>query len=203
LSRSAQSRSAGRTASCRRVAGELTARSCLIGNKTGNQRFRSPAAFALQCEADPIPCSSGQRTQDRLNRALHIFAVTRAQHGTTTRRYLTAKEAEGHTTKDALRCLTRHVARRVHHLVSLPALTPDDDHTTSEKIPPPHARHDNAAEMVGVAPVPVMCVYDLHMVDASIVSLHRAAALSLRRAIARASMTSLTRSQALQCRPFR
>ena len=40
----------------------------LIGRTAGNERFRSDAGFGLQTGTAPIPCSSGQRTQHRLNR---------------------------------------------------------------------------------------------------------------------------------------
>jgi len=139
--------------------GPLTA-AILIGHTAGNQRFRSEAAFALQCGTAPIPCSSGQRTRHRLNRggdrqlnhALHIIAVTRAQHDPATKEYLARKEAEGQTTKGALRCLKRQLARRFYQLLPLPPLTPDDDPTTSEQIPPSHARDNAATEIVGIAP---------------------------------------------------
>ncbi|MBV8942256.1 MAG: transposase, partial [Solirubrobacterales bacterium] len=64
--------------------GALTA-AILIGHTAGTQRFRSEASFALNSGTAPVPCSSGQRTQHRLNRggdrqlnhALHIVAITR------------------------------------------------------------------------------------------------------------------------------
>jgi transposase len=104
--------------------GALTA-AILIGHTAGTQRFRSDASFALQSGTAPIQCSSGQRTQHRLNRggdrqlnhALHIIAVTRAKHHPATKEYLARKEAEGQTPKGALRCLKRHLARRFHHLL--------------------------------------------------------------------------------------
>ena len=104
----------------------------LIGRTAGAERFRSDASFALQSGTAPIPCSSGKRTQHRLNRggdrqlnhALHMIAITRANHDPATRAYLERKEAEGKTKKGALRCLKRHLARRFHHLLSLPAETP-------------------------------------------------------------------------------
>ena len=76
----------------------------------------------------PIPASSGQRNQLRLdrggdrqlNRALHMIAITRARHDPVTKEYLARKEAEGKTKKGALRCLKRHLARRFHHLLRLP-----------------------------------------------------------------------------------
>ena len=107
--------------------GALTA-AILIGHTAGNERFRSEASFALQTGTAPIPCSSGKRTQHRLNRggdrqlnhALHIIAVTRAQRDPATKQYLARKEAEGKTSKGALRSLKRHLARRFHKLLSEP-----------------------------------------------------------------------------------
>ena len=107
--------------------GALTA-AILIGHTAGNERFRSDASFALQTGTAPIPCSSGQRTQHRLNRggdrqlnhALHIIAITRAQRDPATKEYLARKEAEGKTKKGALRCLKRHLARRFYHLLAEP-----------------------------------------------------------------------------------
>ena len=146
--------------------GPLTA-AILIGHTAGNQRFRSEAAFAAQCGTAPVPCSSGQRTQHRLNRggdrqlnhALHIIAVTRAKHDPATRDYLVRKEADGQTTKDALRCLKRHLARRFHHLLSQPPLTPTDDHnTTKQSRHRREHRHDNIdTTIIGAAPMPIPC----------------------------------------------
>jgi transposase len=107
--------------------GALTA-AILIGHTAGNERFRSEASFALKAGAAPIPCSSGQRTQHRLNRggdrqlnhALHIIAITRAQCDPQTKEYLARKEAEGKTTKGALRSLKRHLARHFYRLLAEP-----------------------------------------------------------------------------------
>ena len=118
--------------------GALTA-AILIGHTAGTQRFRSEASFALNSGTAPVPCSSGQRTQHRLNRggdrqlnhALHIIAVTRAQYDPATKKYLARKEAEGKTTKGALRSLKRHLARRFHQLLAHPP--------TNHQHPKPHA----------------------------------------------------------------
>jgi transposase len=99
----------------------------LIGRTAGAQRFRSDASFALQSGTAPIPCSSGMRTPHRANRggdrqlnhALHVIAITRANHDPATKAYLQRKEAEGKTKKGALRCLKRHLAP-----LSPPALPP-------------------------------------------------------------------------------
>ena len=94
--------------------GTLTA-ALLIGRTAGAERFRSDACFGRHSGTAPIPCSSGQRTQHRLdrggdrqlNRALHTIAITRAHHDPATKSYLARKEAEGKTRKGALRCLKR------------------------------------------------------------------------------------------------
>ena len=118
--------------------GALTA-ALLIGRTAGAARFASDASFARQTGTAPIPCSSGQRNRHRLDRggdrqlnhALHVIAITRARHDPDTKAYLARKEAEGKGKKGALRCLKRHLARRFHHLLSLPAQTPQRDPATS------------------------------------------------------------------------
>ncbi len=105
----------------------------LIGHTAGAQRFRSDACFARQSGTAPIPCSSGQRTQHRLdrggdrqlNRALHTIAITRAQHDPATKEYLARKQADGKTKKGALRCLKRYLARRFWRLLAEPPLEPE------------------------------------------------------------------------------
>ena len=105
----------------------------LIGHTAGVKQFKSDASFALLAGIAPIPCSSGQHRQYRLNRggdrqlnrALHIVAVTRARVDPDTKAFLERKLAEGKTKKGALRCLKRHLALRFHHLLSLPAQTPE------------------------------------------------------------------------------
>jgi hypothetical protein len=108
--------------------GALTA-AILIGHTAGHERLRSDASFALLSGTAPIPCSSGKRTQHRLNRggdrqlnhALHVIAITRAQRDPATKEYLARKEAEGKTSKGALRSLKRHLARHFHQLLAQPA----------------------------------------------------------------------------------
>jgi transposase len=143
--------------------GALTA-ALLIGRTAGAERFTSDASFARQAGTAPIPCSSGQRQQHRLDRggdrqlnsALHIIAITRARHDPATRAYLARKEAEGKTKKGALRCLKRHLARRFHHLLSLPAETPQADQSRIDQIP---ARpQSEATTITAKAPTPMPCM---------------------------------------------
>jgi transposase len=145
--------------------GALTA-ALPIGRTAGAQPFPSDASFARQTGTAPIPCSSGQRDRHRLDRggdrqlnhALHIIAITRARHDPATRAYLARKETEGKGKKGALRCLKRHLARRFHHLLSLPAeTTPQSDPTTGAAVHAVPPRRDDAS-IVSAAPALMPCV---------------------------------------------
>jgi transposase len=144
--------------------GALTA-ALLIGRTAGAERFRSDASFARQTGAAPIPCSSGQRDRHRLDRggdrqlnhALHVIAITRARHDPATQAYLARKEAEGKGKKGALRCLKRHLARRFHYLLSLPAETPQRDPGDGAAVHPARPRQGEN-RIVGVAPAPMPCI---------------------------------------------
>jgi transposase len=144
----------------------------LIGHTAGVKQFRKHSSFGLQTGTAPIPCSSGQRTQHRLNRggdrqlnhALHIIAVTRAQRDPATQEYLARKEAEGKTKKGALRCLKRHLARRFYLLLAEP---PADQQRTvePESIPerelpaiPERPRPEREVQQISTAPSPMVCI---------------------------------------------
>jgi transposase len=142
----------------------------LIGHTAGVKQFRKPSSFGLQTGTAPIPCSSGQRTQHRLNRggdrqlnhALHIVAITRAQRDPATKAYLLRKEAEGKTTKGALRSLKRHLARRFYKLLAEPLLE-DLQAANGNPITEPHAtaiperpRPEAAIEQITTAPCPMV-----------------------------------------------
>ena len=102
--------------------GPLTAGK-LIGEIAGAQRFSSDAKLARAGGIAPIPVSSGNTNRHRLDRggkrqintAIQRIAVTRARCHPETRAYLDRKRAEGKSTKEAIRCLKRHLARRVFH----------------------------------------------------------------------------------------
>jgi transposase len=141
----------------------------LIGRTAGAERFKTDASFARQAGTAPIPCSSGQRDRHRLDRggdrqlnhALHVIAITRARHDPATRAYLERKEAEGKTKKGALRCLKRHLARRFHHLLSLPAAQDQPNRGTTDQTPiHPSERHpsDVDASAPSNAPTPMICL---------------------------------------------
>ena len=101
------------------------------------------------------------------------IAVTRAQRDPATKEYLARKEAEGKTSKGALRSLKRHLARRFHRLLSEP---PADQQPASDgepiigpqpaaidgKLPEiPPRRHPRAPadpKLKGEAPFPMACI---------------------------------------------
>jgi hypothetical protein len=74
------------------------------------------------CAALGDPPPRGDR---QLNRALHVIAITRARIDPQTKAYLERKRAEGKTRREALRSLQRHLARKIHRLLSMPAVDSD------------------------------------------------------------------------------
>jgi transposase len=89
-------------------------------------RIHSEAAFAMLAGVAPIPANSGQVTTryrlnrygDRhLNRALHTVVQVRIQYQSATRDYVARRTAEGKTSREIKRCLTRYVARDLYRLL--------------------------------------------------------------------------------------
>lgn len=101
--------------------GVLTAAK-LLGETAGAARFSGEAKLAMHAGAAPLPASSGARQRHRLNRsgnrqlncALHRIAVTQGRVHAPAREYLARKQEQGHSRKEALRCLKRHLARVVY-----------------------------------------------------------------------------------------
>jgi transposase len=104
--------------------GALTAAK-LIAETAGARRLASDAKFARLAGVAPIPASSGNRVRHRLDRggnrqlncALHRIAVTQGRFHAPAREFLAKKQAEGKSKMEALRCLKRHLARRVWKLL--------------------------------------------------------------------------------------
>lgn len=101
--------------------GELTAAK-LVGEAAGVTRFKSEAAFARHAGVAPIPVWSGNtagrvrmtRSGNRqLNAALHRIAVTQIRMAGLGQTYYRKRLAEGDSTREALRCLKRRLARVV------------------------------------------------------------------------------------------
>jgi transposase len=105
--------------------GALTAAK-LIAETAGAARFASDAKLARLAGIAPIPASSGSRTRLRLDRggnrqlncAVHRIAVTQSRIHGPAKEYLARKQAEGKSTREALRCLKRHLIRRVWRLLN-------------------------------------------------------------------------------------
>jgi transposase len=101
--------------------GALTAAK-LLAETAGAGRFPGEAKLAMHAGAAPLPASSGARQRHRLNRsgnrqlncALHRIAVTQGRVHPPAQAYLARKQGEGHSRKEALRCLKRHLARVVY-----------------------------------------------------------------------------------------
>ena len=114
-----------------RGCGVLTAAK-LIGEIAGVDRFATDAKLARTAGSAPIPASSGRTNRHRLDRggnrqlncALHRLAVTKGRLDPDTAAYLARKQAEGKTRREALRCLKRHLARRVWKLLLRRATEP-------------------------------------------------------------------------------
>ncbi len=93
----------------------------LIGEVGGIGRFASDAQLARHAGCAPLPASSGQVRRHRLSRhgnrqlnvAFYRIALTQARIHPEARAYLARKRAEGKSTKEAFRCLKRHLVRVV------------------------------------------------------------------------------------------
>ena len=104
--------------------GVLTAAK-LVGEIADVTRFASDAKLARNAGTAPIPASSGRTQRHRLdhggnrqiNCALHRLAVTKGRLDPESAAYLARRQAEGKTRREAIRCLKRHLARRVWHLL--------------------------------------------------------------------------------------
>ncbi len=111
--------------------GPDTAGKLLVIASDNVERLRSDAAFAALCGVSPIEASSGKTKRHRLNKggdrqgnsALWTIANNRLIHHPETRDYAARRTAEGLSRREILRCLKRHLARRLYPLI-LADLTP-------------------------------------------------------------------------------
>jgi transposase len=108
--------------------GTQTAADLLIAVGDNPHRLGSDAAFAALCGVSPVDASSGQHLRHRLNRggdrhanaALHRIIIVRLRYHPPTRHYMTRRLAQGKTRKEIIRCLKRHLARQLHHILTQP-----------------------------------------------------------------------------------
>jgi transposase len=97
----------------------------ILAETAGAERFASDAKLARLAGVAPVPASSGRRDRHRLDRggnrqlncALHRIAVTQGRVHPPAREFLARKQAEGKSRMEALRCLKRHLARKVWKLL--------------------------------------------------------------------------------------
>jgi transposase len=97
----------------------------LVAAGDNPDRLHSDAAFAALCGASPIEASSGKVVRHRLNRggnrqannALWTIATNRLRHHPETRVYVERRTRDGRSEKEIVRCLMRHLARRLYPLL--------------------------------------------------------------------------------------
>jgi transposase len=107
--------------------GPLTAAK-LVGEIAGADRFATDAKLAKSAGLAPIPVNSGRTDRHRLDRggnrqinaAIHRAAVTRARCHQKTIEFAAPNKTEGKTHREAIRCLKRHLARRIWQLLRTP-----------------------------------------------------------------------------------
>jgi transposase len=104
----------------------------LLGEIADVSRFATDAKLARIAGCAPIPVSSGRTDRHRLDRggnrqlnnAIHTIALTRLRHDPQTALYFARQREAGKTHREALRCLKRHLVRRIYRLLSQPDHAP-------------------------------------------------------------------------------
>jgi transposase len=94
----------------------------LIGYSGDVRRFATAGHYARYNATAPIEASSGPRVRHRLNpngnrqlnHAIHIAALGQISHDTPGRAYYLAKQADGKSRKEAMRCLKRRISDAVY-----------------------------------------------------------------------------------------
>ena len=112
--------------------GPNTAATLLIAAGDNPKRMKSERSFAALCGTSPVQASSGRTVRHRLNRggnrqansALWRIATTRIRTDAATKEYVTKRQAEGKKRTEIIRCLKRHIAREIYHLLTDPPPTP-------------------------------------------------------------------------------
>ena len=113
--------------------GPDTAAALLVAAGDNPKRLTTEASFAALCGASPVQASSGQTIRHRLNRggdrqannALWRIATTRMRCHQPTIEYTHRRQTESKTRREIIRCLKRHIARQIYHLLTNPPPTPN------------------------------------------------------------------------------
>ena len=105
------------------IEGVGTVTACRILSRTGDPaRFRDQSAFASYAGTAPIEVASADKQRHRLSRegdrslnaAIYIVAVTQSRMaGSAGNAYYRRKLDEGKTSREAIRCLKRQIAKRL------------------------------------------------------------------------------------------
>jgi transposase len=104
----------------------------LIGEIAGVDRFENDAQLARLAGCAPVPVSSGRTDRYRLDRggnrqlnhAIHMLALSRIRHDPQTALYMAKQRGRGKTQREAVRCLKRHLVRRIYNLLHTPNAVP-------------------------------------------------------------------------------
>ncbi|HEX5095428.1 MAG TPA: IS110 family transposase [Acidimicrobiia bacterium] len=111
----------------RRGVGTDTAGALLVATGDNPHRLANERSFAALCGASPRDASSGKQQRHRLNRggdrqanhALWRIVMVRMSCDPATKAYIARRRAEGKTTREAIRCLKRYVAREIYQALHL------------------------------------------------------------------------------------
>lgn len=98
----------------------------IIAQVGGIDRFATDARLAAYAGVAPLDASSGRQQRHRLNRtgnrrlnrALHIIAVTQVRIHPPAIEYYARRKADGKTNREALRALKRHLARTIFNTLT-------------------------------------------------------------------------------------
>jgi transposase len=115
-----------------RGVGSEVAATLLVTAGDNPHRMSSEAAFAALCGASPVEASSGKVTRHRLNQggdrqannALWRIVLVRMSSDPRTKAYVARRTSEGRSKKEIIRCLKRHVARKIFRLLTNPPTIP-------------------------------------------------------------------------------
>jgi len=104
----------------------------ITGEMAGTDGFATDSKMAAWAGTAPLDASSGRQQRHRLNRggnrqanwAIHIIALTQTRWPGPAHDYITRRQTEGLTRKEALRALKRHITRTIWKTLQLTKESP-------------------------------------------------------------------------------